>query len=38
MGETPSKLHMHDMVKIDILIVFEIMGGGVTVPPPPPDR
>ena len=27
MPKTPSKMHMYDMVKIDI-IVCEIMGGG----------
>ena len=27
MCETPGKMHMHDMVKIDT-IVFEIVGGG----------
>ena len=27
MRETPSKMHMHDMGKIDT-IVFEIVGGG----------
>ena len=27
MPETPGKIHMHDMVKIDT-IVFEIVGGG----------
>ena len=28
MPKTPSKMHMYDMVKIDI-IVFEIVGGGL---------
>ena len=27
MPKTPSKMHMYDMVKIDI-IIFEIVGGG----------
>ena len=27
MPETPGKMHMYDMVKIDI-IVFDIVGGG----------
>ena len=27
MPETPGKMHMYDMVKIDT-IVFEIVGGG----------
>ena len=39
MPETPSKVHMYDMVKID-RIVFEIVGGGggvvvILLPPPP---
>ena len=35
MPKTPGKMHMYDMVKIDI-IVFEIAGGGLLKPPPPP--
>ena len=35
MRETPSKIHMHDMVTIDT-IVFEIVGGGDLLKPPPP--
>ena len=37
MPKTPGKIHMYDMVKIDI-IVFEIVGGGggaFKAPPPP---
>ena len=38
MPETPGKMHMYDMVKIDT-IVFEIVGGGggagFLSPPPP---
>ena len=34
MRETPSKMHMHDMGKIDT-IVFEIVGGGGFKDPPP---
>ena len=38
MRETPSKMHMYDMVKIDT-ILFEIVGGrAIKAPPPPPDR
>ena len=39
MPETPGKMHMYDMVKIDT-IAFEIVGGGggLLKPPPPPDR
>ena len=36
MRKTPRKMHMHDMVTIDT-IVLEIVGGGLN-PPPPPDR
>ena len=35
MPETPGKMHMYDMVKIDT-IVFEIVGGGGLLKPPPP--
>ena len=35
MPKTPGKIHMYDMVKID-MIVFEIVGGGLLKPPPPP--
>ena len=34
MPETPGKMHMYDMVKIDI-IVFDIVGGGGLLKPPP---
>ena len=37
MLKTPSKMHMYDMVKIDI-VVFEIVGEGEAykaLPPPP---
>ena len=41
MPETPGKMHMYDMVKINT-IVFEIVGGGggllKSKVPPPPDR
>ena len=33
MPKTPGKMHMYDMVKIDI-IVFEIVGGGAFKAPP----
>ena len=37
MCETPSKMHMHDKLKIDT-IVFEIVGrGALEVHPPPSD-
>ena len=36
MPETPGKMHMYDMVKIDV-IVFEIVGGAFKAPPPPPS-
>ena len=36
MTKTPGKMHMYDVVKIDI-IVFEIVGGG-SFKSPPPDR
>ena len=35
MLETPDKMHMYDMVKID-KIFFEIVGGGGLLKPPPP--
>ena len=35
MPKTPSKMHMHDMVKI-VTIVFEIVGAGRVLKPPPP--
>ena len=35
MIETPSKMHMYDMVKIDT-IVFKIVGGGAFKAHPPP--
>ena len=35
MTKTPGKMHMYDVVKIDI-IVFEIVGGGDLLKPPPP--
>ena len=35
MPETPGKMHMHNMVKIDTL-VFEIVGGGGAFKAPPP--
>ena len=34
MPETPGKMHMYYMVKID-RIVFEIVGGAFKAPPPP---
>ena len=34
MRKRPSKMHMHDMVTID-MIVLEIVGGGALNPPPP---
>ena len=37
MPETPSKMHMYDMVKIEI-IVFEIVGGGGGAFKAPPPR
>ena len=37
MPNTPSGMHMYDMVKIDT-VVFEILGGGGLLTPPPPDR
>ena len=39
MPNTPSKMHMYDMMNIDT-IVFEIVGGcgGAFKVPPPPDR
>ena len=35
MPETPGKMHIYDMVKIDT-ILFEIVGGGVGLLNPPP--
>ena len=37
MPKRPGKVHMHDMVKIDIT-VFEIVGGGRAFNHPPPPR
>ena len=38
MPETPGKMHMYDMMKINT-IVFEIVrGGGGLLKPPTPDR
>ena len=36
MPKTPGKIHMYDMVKIDIR--DRRVGGGLLKPPPPPDR
>ena len=39
MCETPGKMHMHDMVKIDTISFRDRRGGGFkSPPPPPPDR
>ena len=35
MSETPGKMHMYEMVKINT-IVFEIVGGWVAFKAPPP--
>ena len=34
MPKTPGKMHMYDMVEINIT-VFEIVGGDFKAPPPP---
>ena len=35
MHKTHSKMHMHDLIKID-KIVFEVVRGRLLTPPPPP--